>query len=211
VTQPARTQAADVFSPDLSFTNSAESRMFGFFKTVYHAILNFPDRVLHRRRHRSVLRRVSQVGRPRGILVVCHGNICRSPYLQAVLQRAAPDIAVSSAGFTGRDRPVPTFSLQVSAQRGLDLTRFRSRLISPESVRTADLIIVMEPEQARHIKSRFRISTARLVVAGDLDPKMSATRGIPDPWMQSVEAFESSFDRLDRCAEMLVRAIRQNT
>jgi len=176
-------------------------------RTVYRAARNLPDRVLHRRRHWLALDRVAQIGRPRAILVVCHGNICRSPYLQAVLQRALPDVSVASAGFIGHDRPVPAASLEVSARRGLDLRRFRSQLISPESVRGADLIIAMDAEQARHLRRRFRVNNARIVIAGDLDPQPSPTRGIPDPWRQSVEAFESSFNRLERCAESLLSAL----
>lgn len=188
----------------------AVSRLLGLLKSVYHGARNYPDRLLHSRRFRSAVQRVSQLGRPRGILVICHGNICRSPYLQAVLQRALPDIAVSSAGFIGGDRAVPVFSLAVSARRGLDLTRFRSQLISPENVRNADLIIVMDADQARHIKSRFGVRGIRLFVAGDLDPKPSPTRAIADPWMQPLEVFESSFDRLDRCTEALVMALRRD-
>jgi protein-tyrosine phosphatase len=195
---------------DLRVANPAMSRVPGFLRSVKRAVRNFPDRLLHPRRRESVLRRLSRMSRPRAILVVCHGNICRSPYLEAVLRRELPDIAVSSAGFIGSDRRVPAVSLEVSAHRGLDLTNFRSRLVSPESVRDADLVIVMEPDQARHILSRFRISRARVVIAGDLDPKRSATRAIADPWMQPVEAFEASFDRLDRCAEALIGALRQD-
>jgi len=180
-------------------------------RTMYRAARNFPDRLLHPRRHWLALARVAQGSRPRTILVVCYGNICRSPYLQAVLQRALPDIAVSSAGFIGRGRLVPPASLQVSARRGFDLRRFRSQLISPDSTRRADLIIVMDAEQARAIRRRFRVSSARVVVAGDLDPQSSPTRAIPDPFSQSVEAFESSFDRLDRCAKSLVNALHQTS
>ncbi|HEV7596320.1 MAG TPA: hypothetical protein VGO33_15085 [Gemmatimonadaceae bacterium] len=177
-------------------------------KIVYHAARNFPDRLLHGRRHWAALARVAEIRRPRAILVVCHGNICRSPYLQAVLQRALPDIAVSSAGFSGQDRPVPEAALAVSARRGFDLRRFRSQQISANSVRKSDLVIVMDPDQARLVRSWFRVSRARLVIAGDLDPKPSPTRAILDPWRRPVAAFESSFDRLDRCAESLVSALR---
>jgi protein-tyrosine phosphatase len=209
LTPPASTPVAGPFTLDLRVANPVVSRLLGLLKSAYHAIRNFPDRVFHRRRRQSVLRRVSEMSRPRAMLIVCYGNICRSPYLHAVLQRGLPDIAVSSAGFFGRDRTVPAFSLAVSARRGLDLSGFRSQLISPEGVRGADLIIVMDPDQARHIRSRFRVSEARLIVAGDLDPIASPTRAIPDPWMQPIEAFESSFDRLDRCAEALIIALRR--
>ncbi len=174
---------------------------------VYHDAKNFGDRILHPRRHWAALQRLSRLGRPHRILVVCHGNICRSPYLEAALQRALPDIAVSSAGFIGPRRVVPPFSLEASARRGFDLSRFRSQLVTPEKVRNSDVIFVMDARQARHIQQRFRVDRRKLFIAGDFDSLRGPTRGIADPWMQPIEAFESAFDRLDRCARAISLAI----
>jgi protein-tyrosine phosphatase len=145
--------------------------------------------------------------RPESILVVCKGNICRSPYLHAVLQRLLPDVVVSSGGFVGRDRRVPILSLEVSARRGIDLSGFRSQPLTPESARRADLIIVMEPNQGRYIEHVFGVEPERVLIAGDLDPATCATRAVRDPWMQSLSVFESSFDRLDRSARTLVAGL----
>jgi len=143
--------------------------------------------------------------RPAGrILVVCHGNVCRSPYMQAVLQRALPESEVTSAGFFGSDRAVPQVSVTISAKRGFDLSRYRSRPLTAATVNGSDLVIVMDSDQAREIVTRFRINSARIVIAGDLDPRFDQSRAIKDPWNQSSEVFEASFDRLDRCAAVLV-------
>lgn len=176
---------------------------------VLDAVRNLPDRVLHRRRHLDVQRRLASLGRPKKILVVCHGNICRSPYLQAVLQRELPDISVFSAGFFGSDRPVPQISVAVSAKRGLDLSRYRSRPLTRATFDDADLVIVMDAEQARRVASLFPIRRGRVVIAGDLDPQFDRSRAIVDPFNQSTEVFESSFDRLDRCASTLVSVLRR--
>ena len=182
-------------------------------KRAYHAIKNLPDRLLHRRRHDAVRARLSRAHTPRKILVVCYGNVCRSPYLQAVLQRDLPDAQVFSAGFVGAGRAVPDASLAISAKRGLDLSRFRSRPLVPPEVTGADLIIVMDARQAQEIAVRFPVNRARIVIAGDLDPKFDETRAIRDPWNQPSEVFEESFDRLDRCAAVLVSVLerRSNT
>lgn len=179
------------------------------FKNVYHTARNLPDRVLHQRRHRAVLRRVSRGQHPRRILVVCHGNICRSPYLQAVLQRAFPDRAVASAGFCGSDRPVPEIGVSLGAMRGIDLSRYRSRPLTKSAVGSADLVIVMDSDQAHHLARMFPIDRSRIVIAGDLDPRFGASRGIIDPWNRSRDVFESSFDRLDRCAATLVSILQR--
>jgi protein-tyrosine phosphatase len=178
-------------------------------KRAYHATRNMPDRLLHRRRHLAVQRHLSRAQRPGKILVVCHGNVCRSPYLQAVLQRALPELAVVSAGFFGSDRPVPQISAALSAKRGLDLSRFRSRPLTQSAVGGADLVIVMDSEQARELARRFPVNRARIVIAGDLDPKFDASRAIIDPWNQSSDVFEASFNRLDRCASTLVSVLQR--
>jgi protein-tyrosine phosphatase len=125
-----------------------------------------------------------------------------------VLQRSLPDVSVSSAGFAGSDRPVAEISVTVSAQRGLDLSRYRSRPITQSKVSDADLLIVMDPAQAREIGRMFRVNRDRIVIASDLAPMFEASREIRDPWKQSIEVFTSTFDRLDRCAVALVEALR---
>ena len=177
-------------------------------KHAYDVTRNLPDRVLHRRRHLAVMQRLSIAEAPRKILVLCHGNVCRSPYLQAVLQRALPDIAVTSAGFFGSDRPVPQQSVTLSAKRGLDLSGYRSRPLTRTTFDNADLVIVMDSEQARQVARLFPIRRARIVIAGDLDPLFDERRAIADPFNQSSDAFETSFDRLDRCAATLVGILR---
>jgi protein-tyrosine-phosphatase len=128
-----------------------------------------------------------------------------------VLQRALPKTGITSAGFVGAGRAVPAASLAISAKRGLDLSRFRSRPLVPTEVTRADLIIVMDARQAQEIAARFPVNRARIVIAGDLDPRFDQTRAIKDPWNQSSEVFEASFDRLDRCAAVLVSVLERGS
>jgi protein-tyrosine phosphatase len=197
----------NVAHPIARYMNGGDRRELaptGAFQRVYHAAASLYDRLLHPRRHLAVRRLLSNAQRPRRILVVCQGNLCRSPYLQAVLQRSVPDVAVSSAGFAGSDRPVPQISVALSAQRGLDMSGYRSRPITQSRISDADLVIVMDADQARRLARMFRVNRKRIVIAGDLEPRFETSRAIIDPWNQSIEAFESTFDRLDRCAATLV-------
>ncbi len=194
---------------DVSEATSDSRSARGRLKRAYAAARNFPDRVLHQRRRAEARRRVLQLGSVRRILVVCYGNVCRSPYLAAILRRGLQGIDVSSAGFVGPGRPVPSNALTLASQRGIDLSDFRSRPVSRVNPAGADLVIVMEPGQARHLSEIYRVSAARIVVAGDLDPVISGTREIRDPWGQSLEVFTSSFDRLDRCAATLMAILRR--
>jgi protein-tyrosine phosphatase len=178
--------------------------------SLYEAMRNLPDRMRHATRHKAVQSLLSRMPRPRSILVICYGNVCRSPYLEAVLRCALPDVSISSAGFSGPGRSVPEFSLTVAAQRGFDLSSFRSRPLEPPKARSSDLVVVMDARQARHMVLYVGVPPERVVVAGDLDPLPSPTRAIQDPWQQPLPAFVASFDRLDRCGATLVRTFRRS-
>src|SRR2546430_14946762 len=90
------------------------------------------------------------------ILLVCTGNICRSPLGAALLQRAlaglgAEGIAVTSAGTGAWDgAPVSEGAYLVGLERGLDLSGHRAQLLTREMVDEADLILTM----ARHHRAR---------------------------------------------------------
>jgi|CeladaMinimDraft_18_1061708.scaffolds.fasta_scaffold00085_25 protein-tyrosine phosphatase len=170
-----------------------------------------PDRLLHRWRRRRAWSRLA--ARPvTSVLVVCHGNICRSPYGEAALRAALPPflrdrIRVFSAGFLGPGRPAPLEAIEVAARRGLDLRPHRSRPLDVDLVRGADLIVVMEPGQARRIQVVYGVDPDAVLVLGDLDPLPIETRAIRDPVLQPVEVFEECYARIDRCVAVLAKAI----
>lgn len=188
----------------MSGLNGADRTRYSVIKTAYHWMRHLPDRVLHERRHVKACARLTRLRPVRSILVVCHGNVCRSPYLEAVLRRELSTVTVMSAGLVGPDRPVPKNSLKLAAQRGLDLSDFRSRPLSRTNARKMDLVIVMDVPQRDYLARVLGVSPARIIVAGDLDPIASPTRTIRDPWGKSLEVFGEAFDRLDRCAETIL-------
>jgi protein-tyrosine phosphatase len=188
----------------VSWVASNGARLYRVAKVAYRWARHVPDHVLHWRRHLEAREQLVRLQPVRSILVVCHGNICRSPYLEAVLRRELPAVSVISAGLVGQDRPVPTNSLTLTGKRGLDLSNFRSRSLSHVNAREIDLVIVMDSAQKDHLARVFGVAPARIIVAGDLDPLKSPTRAIQDPWRESLEVFTAAFDRLDRCAATIV-------
>jgi len=162
--------------------------------------------MLHRMRRRlagATIRRQSPI---HSVLAVCHGNICRSPYAEAVLGRllTPAGIAVSSAGFVWPGRPVPPVALAVASERGVDLSEHRSRLVTPELIRESQLVVVMDARQARDIE---RVAH-NAVILGDFDPEPIDSRAIRDPWLAPAEVFADVYARIDRCSEALVRALQ---
>lgn len=167
-----------------------------------------PDRALHKRRRDAARSQLAGIGRIQRILVVCSGNICRSPYLAAVLRQKLPGVRIASAGFVGFNRPVPEFALSVASLRGIDLTSFRSQTIEPRRARTADLVLVMEARQANYLASYYGVPMRRIIVVGDLDSLVPPMRSIQDPFQQPRETFVATYDRLDRCARTLCKTLR---
>jgi protein-tyrosine phosphatase len=169
-----------------------------------------PASRLHARRRRAAQITLERM-RPRSILFVCHGNICRSPFAAAAFLRScatetASGINVRSAGFIGPNRSSPSSALTAAAKFGVNLSRHRSALITSENLGAADLIVVMSEEQARGIRARVTPSTFVLIL-GDLDPRPVTRRTILDPWGQPDAAFDESYDRIDRCVRELARII----
>jgi len=168
------------------------------------------ERLLHPWRRRRALARARRHRMPRGVLFVCHGNICRSPYAAAAFRarlgpQAAQVIQVASAGFLGTIRPAPRFAQEEAAARGLDLRAHRSTTLSPGVLRSMDIVAVMEPDQALGVKRLF--STTAIIVLGDLDPLPDGGRLIVDPVDQARAVFAASYDRIDRCVGALADAV----
>ena len=180
------------------------SRVRYLLRELRHA----PDRLLHSRRRRNVVQRLS-IAPPRSVGFVCYGNICRSPYATAAAIRAfqqaglvPPDIW--SAGFVGPDRPCPVRAQHVAFERGIDLAVHRSRLVDP-STPSFDWIFVMEPWQKRYFRRKW--SCAAIALLGDLDPQPISQRAIPDPVDRPEDVFRACYERIDRCVATLVQAV----
>jgi len=136
------------------------------------------------------------------ILVVCVGNICRSPMAEAILaSRLAPHgVKVSSAGIAALvGRPADPHAKALLAERGLDLSGHRARQLTPELVQGADLVLVMSTEQQRAVEqlapaARGRVH--RLGRFGGFD--------VPDPYRQDRAAFARALALIDRGVEDFV-------
>jgi protein-tyrosine phosphatase len=161
------------------------------------------DRALHPVRHFLVRLRLSRRKRPLRILVLCHGNVCRSPYLQRRLRILLRDMDVTSAGFATQTRSVPALAVAIGRERGVELSEHRSELISLAKLWDAELVIVMDPAQQRRLLRSFPISPSKVIVAPDLISSFRGKRCITDPWKGSADAFNAAFDQLDDCAATL--------
>jgi len=90
------------------------------------------------------------------ILIVCTGNICRSPMGEALLRRDLAALSakstVSSAGTTDLGgRESPRHAVRAMARMGLDISGHRSRLATQELFEASDLILCMARAHVRFI------------------------------------------------------------
>jgi protein-tyrosine phosphatase len=87
------------------------------------------------------------------VLLLCTGNVCRSPMAEALLGRRLTECGVGasvrSAGVLSEGEPPPPEVIAVMADYGLDLSGHRSRLVSAGDIERADLTLAMARENLR--------------------------------------------------------------
>jgi protein-tyrosine phosphatase len=166
------------------------------------------ERLRHGQRYRSAVERITRL-QPRSVLMICLGNICRSPYAAFALAKSleGQDIEIDSGGFIGPGRPSPEWAQAAATALGIDLRPHRSKILTLELLGANDLIVVMEPAQRRTLIDRYGVSPSRILVLGDLDPDAIVTRTIVDPYGGSLEVFAECYRRIDRCINTLTTII----
>ncbi|SHM26075.1 low molecular weight protein-tyrosine-phosphatase [Vreelandella subglaciescola] len=122
------------------------------------------------------------------ILVVCTGNICRSPVAAALLANALPDRQIESAGLGALvDHGVEPSARALGEAEGLNLASHQARQLSVEMLHTADLILVMSEGQRRAVGELAPEAMGKTMRLGRW---LDGGRDIPDPYRKSPEAFE---------------------
>jgi protein-tyrosine phosphatase len=94
---------------------------------------------------------VGGAGARERILIVCYGNICRSPLAEALLKRTLRESGmerryiVRSAGVGAQPgAPAARGTLETAHERGLDLAAHRARRLTLEMARDADVLIALD-------------------------------------------------------------------
>ncbi|MDX8409736.1 MAG: low molecular weight protein-tyrosine-phosphatase [Mariprofundales bacterium] len=131
---------------------------------------------------------------PSPILMVCSGNICRSPfaeiYLRHRLQQAGAFAEVFSRGILEmRNHSAPDNGIAVAAEMGLDLSTHHSTKLEPADLDRAALVMIMEQQHRQYL------AQMRPAVIGKIFFLSQPTGGaeVPDPMGKDSEAFRTSY------------------
>ncbi len=146
------------------------------------------------------------------ILMVCIGNICRSPIAEGVLQTLADAQSlpwqVDSAAVMPYHIGSPPHkdSIRVCQQHGIDISGQRAMLFEPEHLQEYDEIYVMAEDVMSEIRSQVSEAEplmSRVHYFMRIDPSTSEL-DLLDPWYGGYEGYELVYEEISRRCKMLV-------
>ena len=147
-------------------------------------------------------------GRPLHILVVCYGNICRSPFVERLLKSSLDParVEVQSCGFIEREgRQSPEDYLFAVLEAGIDLSSHRSTAITGESVRWADLILLMDYRNWKMLQDFAPEAESKSLWLGAFGS--SGSGEIPDPYGKEPEEMRSIIGAMAEAAARITAEI----
>lgn len=141
------------------------------------------------------------------VLMVCLGNICRSPLAEGILQAKVQDlpIFVDSAGTAGYHigNPPDPRSIAVARKNHIDIGSQRCRQFRVEDFEDFDRIYVMDFENYDDIMRRAPDEMAYQKVSLLLDVLEDSIREVPDPYYGGADGFDHVFGLIERACERI--------
>jgi len=147
-----------------------------------------------------------------GVLMVCMGNICRSPTAEAVLRRKLRAagleraVAVDSAGTIDQHRgePPDPRAVRHAARRGYDLAALRARAVEPADYLRFQWMLAMDEDNLRALRRlQPPDATVRLELLLAYAPQLGQIE-VPDPYYGAPAGFERVLDLVEAACDGLV-------
>jgi protein-tyrosine phosphatase len=129
------------------------------------------------------------------VLMICTGNLCRSPIAEALLKAAAAQsgrrLEVASAGIAALEgEPAAADAVALLAGRGLDIGAHRARQVTLPMARRHDLILVMEAAQKSFMEENWPLLRGRV-------HRLCVDEDIVDPYRLPRQVFEESLAQIE--------------
>jgi len=144
------------------------------------------------------------------ILMVCLGNICRSPLAEGIMRSKIEkynlQAEVDSAGFepfhTG---DAPDYrAIKVANRHGVDISGIRSRLFRKSDFKSFDRIYVMDSNNYNDVQAVSENQAQMLKVDYILNCTNPGTnKAVPDPYYGGEDGFEKAYQLIDKATELI--------
>ena len=150
------------------------------------------------------------------VLMVCLGNICRSPTAEAMLRKHVREagldarVEVDSAGTSDYHvgSPPDRRAIAHGEKRGLAMKKLRGRQVQRSDFDRFDVILAMDDDNLENLL-RLRPQGSRAEVGLLMDYARDAgSREVPDPYNGGAEEFEHVLDLVDAASAGLVKALK---
>lgn len=146
------------------------------------------------------------------VLMVCLGNICRSPLAEGILQSKinSDTIFVDSAG-TGAyhvGNLPDERSIEVARKYGINITNQRARKFSVKDFDNFDFIYPMDESNYRNIIALARNTADKAkvkMILNEVYPNENAS--VPDPYYGGKQGFENVYKMLDQACEIIAKKL----
>jgi len=151
------------------------------------------------------------------VLMVCLGNICRSPIAEGLLRHKIRalnlDVETDSAGTAGHhigSKPDHRM-MDTAAKYGVDISDLRARQFQASDLETFDYVFAMDKENQLNMQALAKNETQRNKVKLFLEQvNYSDLSEVPDPYYGDQAAFEFVFNLLDEATDTFINQITTN-
>jgi protein-tyrosine-phosphatase len=128
------------------------------------------------------------------VLLVCYGNICRSPmaegFLNKMLLDKTDEVKVISAGLNAYGGSPTREAIEVMKTEDIDISGYRSKQLTKELIETSDLILTMKKEYKDSILSRYPEFKHKVFTLKEFAGE-TEDLDIADPYSEGMKAYEA--------------------
>lgn len=156
--------------------------------------------------------------KPGHILVVCTGNICRSPMAEGLLRHALAgqpeplrSLKVVSAGVAARSgEPISENSVTALKKTGIDISNLRAQALTQELLDNSLVVFGMTESHRAIIRMRARPAPANLHLFREFMPA-PADREIGDPYGGTLKVYEAARDEMVEAIPSIMAFLKKLT